>query len=116
MSTDKDTLTLLNSWRNLLVPEVRHTNTRLSQVFYTFQGLTYDGKYYISMILPIAQAGLPADMQAGVDQYGTAIESDFSAYLSTTVQALNDADGSTFTPTLAQLDTLVNSLTVAPTN
>ena len=87
-----------------------------NEMFYTFQGLTYDGKYYVSMILPIALNGFPADMQAGIDQYGSAIESDFQGYLSNTVQSINAANSTSFTPTLDQLDALVNSLIVAPTN
>lgn len=84
-----------------------------NEIFYTFQGLTYDGKYYISLIMPVSQLGLPVKGDDVVGGDYDAFAAGYEAYLSTTIQALNDADGNTFTPTLDQLDTLVNSLTVA---
>lgn len=82
-------------------------------IFYTFQGLTYDGKYYVSLIMPVSQLGLPANGEDVVGGDYDAFAAGYEAYLSTTLQALNEADSSTFTPTLDQLDTLVNSLTVS---
>ena len=83
-------------------------------IYYTFQGLTYDGKYYISLFVRLSQSDLPANYDEVVGGDDQAFFNGFDGYLSTTVQALNAADGSTFTPTLDQVDTLVNSLTVAP--
>jgi hypothetical protein len=71
-------------------------------LLYTFQGLTNDGKYYISVVMPIELAGLdPAPENA--DQYPN--------YLSTTVDRLRQP-GNPFNPSIESLDALVQSLTV----
>jgi hypothetical protein len=85
-------------------------------IIYTFQGLTYDGKYYISLIMPVTLLGLPVNGDDVVGDDYDAFANNFTTYLANTVQSINDADGNNFTPTLDQLDTLVNSLTVAPSD
>jgi hypothetical protein len=45
-------------------------------VFYTFQGLTADGRYYVSVRLPVSHPSLPDDPAAvpGVDDYASFAE------------------------------------------
>jgi hypothetical protein len=92
------------------------------ELFYHFQGLSRDGEYYILAILPITvpvlaessdpEAVLPvggipysyyADQDADMQDYYTAIAN----LLDTT---LSEA----FTPTITQLDALVQSLWIMP--
>jgi hypothetical protein len=75
-----------------------------SDMFYTFQGLTSDGKYYVSISLPIELPQLN-----GV----SAPESSdtYPDYLTSTINLLNRADN-TFNPSLESLDALVQSLQV----
>jgi hypothetical protein len=71
-------------------------------LIYSFQGITLDGKYYVSVMMPIELAGLdPAPENA--DQYPN--------YLNTTVDRLRQPDNA-FNPSLETLDALVQSLIV----
>ena len=80
------------------------------EIFYTFQGLTDDGKYYITALLPVSTAMLPDS-----DQVTPAIEqqlADFEAYLKDTTQKINQVKPQDFTPNLSRLDAVVQSLSV----
>lgn len=78
------------------------------ELFYTFQGLTTDGKYYVSAFFPITHPSLPADSSDAASVVG----SDFVSYLSQTTQTLEGALDSSFTPDLATLDQIMQSLKV----
>lgn len=81
-------------------------------LFYTFQGLTADGSFYVVAILPVSHPGLAAtgdelpggDYQDFIDNYDT--------YLQQSVDMLRAADGGEFTPTLSALDDMIASLQV----
>ncbi len=79
-----------------------------ADVFYTFQGLTDDGAFYISAVLPIAVPGLPDDDAAA----GEAAEDGWDAYIAGVVDALEAVDGADVTPPLAKLDAMVGSIVV----
>ncbi len=84
-----------------------------ADVFYTFQGLTSDGAYYVSVVLPLAAAGLPEDAGAA----GTAIETaerDHDAYLAGVIADLEALDGADFTPSIDRLDAMVRSISIVP--
>jgi hypothetical protein len=81
------------------------------EIFYTFQGLTSDGRYYIAAILPVATSALPDTDQLSQEQeaaFNTA--SGFEAYLGQVVQTLNGLSPTDFTPNLDRLDALLQSL------
>jgi len=93
------------------------------EVFYAFQGLTADGVYYISALLPISatflaptsdsDAVLPAD---GVPFPGFE-ETDaakITAYYEAIVARLEEAPAGSVTPDLAALDATIQSLVVKP--
>lgn len=81
------------------------TNDR---IFYTFQGLTNDGRFWISFFAPVTTPVLPDTYEdADID----AVTEDYEAYLTETLAALEDA---TFTPELSTLDTVILSLQIAP--
>ncbi|MCB0034470.1 MAG: hypothetical protein KDE51_10645, partial [Anaerolineales bacterium] len=81
-----------------------------SDLFYTFQGLTNDGNYYVSAILPVTTASLPAtaelitDYDAFIDTYDT--------YLQETIAELDQLSAGEFIPTLTALDNLVQSIEI----
>jgi len=81
-------------------------------LFYTFQGLTADGKYYISAILPAANPILPPDNSIipGGD-YGKFTD-NFAGYLKDIEFALNSQPDDSFQPHLTLLDNLVKSIKV----
>jgi len=73
-----------------------------SKLIYSFQGITLDGKYYVSVMMPIELAGLdPAPQNA--EQYPN--------YLNTTVDRIRQT-GNPFNPSIESLDAMVQSLLV----
>ena len=84
-------------------------------LFYTYQGITNDGLYWVTAILPINNPILPA----GPDPLpGGASQEDFSnnygSYISDMVNQLNSQTSDSYIPTLAALDSLVASIVIQP--
>ena len=86
-----------------------------SDLFYEFQGLTHDGKYYIIAILPVnvpffaadssfPQTSLPAD---GIPVIGDMPD---EAYYTAVVDRLNQTAPEIFTPSILSLDVLIQSI------
>jgi hypothetical protein len=83
------------------------------QLNYIFQGLTADGKFYVSFIFPVWTPDLPDtpdDVPAGINQQTT---SDYDAYLAQTADALAQLNAdSDWLPFLSMLDGLVQSISI----
>ena len=81
-------------------------------LFYTFQGITADGQYYISAILPISNPELPADGESWPGDLNDLAES-FDLYYAENMNILlySQSDDS-FTPTLTMLDDMIQSITI----
>ena len=75
------------------------------EMFYTYQGLTSDGAYYVAAILPVSHPTLAAEAES-ID------EVEFGTYLDETVARLDAQAGASFTPDLGLLDALFRSLEV----
>lgn len=84
------------------------------EIFYTFQGLTYDGQYYVSAILPVSHASLPAEYPLEGSEAYNEFANQYETYLQNIITTLNGADPASFTPSLTLLDELVNSINVTP--
>ena len=82
-------------------------------LFYTFQGITADEKYYVSAILPISQSELPADDSNF--QIDTAFYDHYQTYLAQSQGQIAAAPNESFTPDLLSLDAMMRSLEVNPT-
>jgi hypothetical protein len=91
-------------------------------LFYHFQGLTRDGAYYIIAILPISNPNLAetsdagAPLPAGGVLYSYLVDpnADMQLYYKGVVEVLNATPPDAFTPTLQQLDALIQSMQVTP--
>jgi len=87
------------------------------ELFYHFQGLTSDRKYYVIAILPITAAILPEDEkpEARVPEGGipipTAVGPNNVYYFSVT-EKLNSLSPDAYTPSVSTLDTLIQSILV----
>jgi hypothetical protein len=87
-------------------------------LFYTFQGLTNDGAYYVSAILPINAPYLSADGNPDTALPADGIPFDWNNFENTNQhfalakQKLEATDPNTFNPTLTNLDALVQSIAV----
>jgi hypothetical protein len=84
------------------------------EMFYTFQGLTSDGEYYVAAILPVSHPSLPADGTEIPGGDWEAFAQDFEAYVRDIEQQLDAQGGSSFTPDLSLLDAMIQSLVAAP--
>jgi hypothetical protein len=84
-----------------------------NDLFYTFQGLTNDGAYYIAAILPVSHASLPPNFDtAMVGQDQNTFAENYPGYIAGMETTLNALDGASFVPGLPTLDALIQSLTV----
>jgi hypothetical protein len=87
------------------------------ELFYHFQGLTHDGKYYVVATLPVTSSILPEDEKpespvpaGGVSAAGGTDD----AYYEAVTKALDAMYEDSFNPSLFQLDALIESITVTP--
>ncbi|HEX8993428.1 MAG TPA: hypothetical protein VF784_17240 [Anaerolineales bacterium] len=92
-------------------------------IFYHFQGLTSDGKYYVVAVLPVQlpylQNGSEPNAQApagGIPFPGNNFNnaSQYEQYFKAISDKLDGTDSSVFQPPLSQLDTLMQSFQVTP--
>jgi hypothetical protein len=99
---------------------ITHYNERLnpidnSTIFYTFQGLTDDGMYWVAVTLPVSNPILPDDVDFPPPPEGNTDESwfqNYDSYVNDVKDALEAQTASSFFPTLESLDSLVRSITV----
>ncbi len=91
-------------------------------LFYHFQGVTRDGAYYIIAILPISHPKLAetSDPSAALPPGGIPYpdfadpNADVQGYYTAVTALLNAAPQDEFTPTLNQLDLLIQSMMITP--
>lgn len=89
-------------------------------MFYQYQGLTDDGAYYIIAIFPISAPLLAETSDAGAVlptggipyPYLADPSADMQSYYVAVTNLLNTASPDLFTPTLHQLDTLIQSIRI----
>jgi hypothetical protein len=79
-------------------------------LFYTFQGLTRDGAYYISAQFPIRTAALPDEPD--IEDWN-AFAAGYQDYLAQAVDELNSLPSDAFEPSLEPVDGVIQSLVVA---
>jgi len=79
-------------------------------MFYTFQGLTRDGEYYISAILPVSHASLDEyDNFKPADDFYT----NAQTLLADQLGQLNANSEDSFVPSIKELDAMLQSLLIA---
>ncbi|HEX5943446.1 MAG TPA: hypothetical protein VFY66_14280 [Anaerolineales bacterium] len=88
------------------------------ELFYHFQGLSSDGKYYVLAILPISAPILPEDEKpdATIPEGGVPIPTDIGpndVYYFSVTEKLNSVSPDAFTPSLDELDALIQSILLA---
>ena len=86
---------------------------------YIFQGITDDGKYYVSLTLPIGQTALdqynsPYEGSLSDEASYQAFAENYESYLLGAVGILETTPDASFSPDLARLDELVQSLLIKP--
>ncbi len=82
-----------------------------TNVFYTYQGLTNDGNYYVSAVLPISNPILPDNGDYLMEDY-MAFQDNWDNYLAETLQLLNAQPLASFGPRIDILDQMINSISI----
>ena len=90
--------------------------------FYHFQGLSSDWAYYISAILPISNPFLAESSDGGAAlppqgvpyPYFSDPNADMQLYYKSVTDVLNATPPQEFTPTIGQLDLLIQSMKITP--
>jgi hypothetical protein len=82
-------------------------------LFYTFQGLTNDGQYYISAILPVSNPVLPANGEAYPGDINS-MGDTYQTYIADINSQLNAQPAESYLPQLNHLDAMMQSLLVSP--
>lgn len=77
-------------------------------IFYTYQGISADGRYYIAAVLPINSTLLSDDQLTQAELETIAI--DYEAYLTSMTDMIREDNGASLNPTLAALDAMMMSL------
>lgn len=81
-------------------------------VFYTFQGLTDDGQFYVSAFFPVQTGVFPSDppdcSKCGDPNYNPL--ADWKTVLTEQLNQLNEQPADEFTPSLTVLDELITSI------
>ena len=80
-------------------------------LFYSFQGLINDGKYYLAAVLPVNHASLPVDGIVN-DKEMEAYINNFPAKMNEAMAAMNQQTANSFTPDLALLDAMMQSIVI----
>ncbi len=83
-------------------------------MFYTFQGLTADGKYYVSAIFPVSHPSLPASYLDLPAEQAEEIGTHWDTYIAKATADLASQDVTSFVPNLAELEGVVGSITILP--
>lgn len=86
------------------------------RIFYTFQGLTTDGKYYISVFHPITTALLPTDSEAAMGgQSDEEWSKNYETYLANLVNAMDVLVPAAYTPNPTLIEEMLKSINVSDT-
>lgn len=80
-------------------------------LFYTYQGLTSEGRQFVSIVLPVSQASLPQSANV-LPISELEVMSKDPAYYGNMAARLNALPENSFAPDLAKLDALVASLLI----
>jgi NlpE N-terminal domain len=83
-------------------------------MFYTFQGLTSDGHWYISAFWPVTTSAIPKGNQQMNAAQSDAFAKSFDSYLSNLLGTLEGTPSAGFSPDLKVLDEMIESLNVKP--
>jgi hypothetical protein len=81
-------------------------------LFYTFQGLTADGNWYVSAVFPISNTILPPSFESVSAEEMDKIAQDYEPYRDAIISTLENQPADTFKPLISQLDGMIASLLV----
>lgn len=97
-------------WLTLLAQYPAPVNNH--ELFYTFQGITADGRHYVSVVMPVNHPSLPASADDLSESEMEAIWEDVDSYYAEMADILTAVPEDSFTPDLSALDALVSSIRI----
>lgn len=83
-------------------------------LFYSFQGLTADGHYWVSAILPVSHPSLQPSADNPMPSDFNEFAENFNQYVDLIKVNLDTQPEDTFNPSLAELDAMMQSMLVEP--
>lgn len=83
-----------------------------NSLFYGFQGLTSDGQYVVTAVLPVSHPSLPEQGDNPPNGDWDAFYENFAPYIQNLEQSLNQQPDNSFTPSLVLLDEMIGSIQV----
>jgi hypothetical protein len=84
------------------------------ELFYTFQGMTEDGQYYVAAILPISHPSLPVDGSEIPGGDADAFADTYETYVGEIEARLGAEEAESFEPSIVLLDETIESLIALP--
>ncbi len=84
------------------------------QLFYTFQGLTNDGQYYVAAFYPVTTTLLPAQVALNGEEYNQFAQ-NYESYLTTLTAQLDGLIDAGYIPDLRLIDDLAKSIAIGET-
>jgi len=85
-----------------------------NELFYTFQGETTDGKYWISIVLPMSQESLPPNAQAVANALTDEFAENYQTYVEEVGKTMTDAPADSFVPNLLEVESVVGMIRYTP--
>ncbi len=83
-------------------------------LFYSFQGLTADGGYWVSVIMPVNHPSLQATYDDPLPANFTQFAENFEQYTKLIRANLDTQPGDTFSPSIVDLDAMIQSMLIKP--
>lgn len=82
---------------------------------YTFQGLTTDGRYFVSISIPVYNFGLPANYEIFENSYkedAKELQNDYQGYVVKIARMLDQSAQNEFNPPLQALDEMIKTMEI----
>ena len=83
-------------------------------LIYTYQGMTHDGRYYLSVVLPISHPGLPDDGSDLIGEDYVEFYNSWDTYLPDTLRFLGEQMLDSYFPSIVLLDELIKTIEIYP--
>ena len=83
-----------------------------TNLIYTYQGMTRDGRYYISAVFPVTHLGLPDDGSDLIGEDYSAFYSNWDGYIAGTMRFLGEQPPDSYTPSIQLLDEMIVSVEI----